>query len=1130
MSGETGTLERVALALAEALAPLSDDLAAGNLESLLNKLGLSATALPIPPALSSTAQTAATAAAALPARVTALTAAIQAENLAQIVAEGVNTLNAVTTVIQAFDTIATQLPPALAAGGIGAGPAGVFAGEFAERLLSYAIIRYLESKRPVLLGVLGVAGIVDRVRKSKIGGAGTYLARDLRFDRLGQVLSQPGTALQTLHGWGDPSFAGADLLRRIAELARALGAPLGFAETPSPLIELVPLTIGVTSGAPRGLVATLEDSIPGGWSLQLDLTPTTQFEATLDATLAGGLEIELLPLAEIRMQPAASVQGQARIGVTQSAPPGELFTLLGVAGGVGIRARSIGIHAGADLAWNAGSGTATGEFAFGGDVRGGKLTIDLSNADGFIGTILSAVKVDADFEIGFDWSVARGMRFRGSSAIEIKLPAHIALGPVSINALTLSAGIDGSDFPIGFGADIKAHLGVLDVVVEDIGVNAKLSFPGSGGNLGPLELSDFTFRPPKGAGLTVDAGMIKGGGYLRFDPAAGEYVGALELSFQGVIDLKAFGIINTKFPDGHKGFAFLVLVTAEFAPIQLGFGFTLLGVGGLLSLNRTLDTAALMAGVKTGATSSMLFPKDVVANIGRIASDIKTIFPLAEGHFIVAPMGKLGWGTPTLITIEIGVILDIPEPALTIIGVVRVNLPTEDAPLLTLQVNFAGGIDFDQGLLWFNASLFDSRLVAFTLAGDMALRIGWGARPMLVMSVGGFHPAFREIPDDLRGMTRMTISLLSGDNPRLTVQTYFAITSNTVQSGARVELYAEACGFNVYGFLGYDLLVQFNPLHFVADLSAGLALRSGSSVIAGISLHGQLSGPKPWNANGTATFEFLFFDLEVSFDETWGDSAAPDPVEIENVTKLVTDAVKDDRNWRATAPPNSTAGVSVRSPALAGGAIIVQPFGVLSISQKVTPLELELEKFGNKKPDVSRFELTTALAGATQQREEFAVANFRKLSDSDKLSAPSFEQMISGLTFSTGDATETGARVQAEVDYELSYVHRSIGLTIRVGTYRLYELAFGIMAGAWSAVGNAFSPVKNGWNVQAAAVELGAPAYHIVGVDDLAPLANVASVGSMTEALAQQQSLIAANPELRGQIQVVANHELELAA
>ena len=82
-----------------------------------------------------------------------------------------------------------------------------------------------------------------------------------------------------------------------------------------------------------------------------------------------------------------------------------------------------------------------------------------------------------------------------------------------------------------------------------------------------------------------------------------------------------------------------------------------------------------MLGVRTGAMNSILFPQDVVANITRIVSDLKAIFPLAEGHFLVGPMGKLGWGTPTLISLELGVILDIPAPQIVIIGVLRCILP-----------------------------------------------------------------------------------------------------------------------------------------------------------------------------------------------------------------------------------------------------------------------------------------------------------------------------------------------------------------------------------------------------------------------------------------------------------------------
>jgi hypothetical protein len=1127
-----GTLELLALTLADVLAPLEHDLAAGNLDSLIRQLSLE---LPdgfaMPAAVTAAAQTVATAAAGLPARAAALAAAIESDQVATIVSEGAATLNDVTAVITAIDTLATGLPAALTGGGVTPAAASAFAGAFADRLFSYAVVRYLEDRHAVILGALGLAGIVDRMPLPNEGGTGTHLSRRLRLDRLGQVIGEPENALRTIFGWGDPGFDGRDLMRRVADLGRALTIPLSYDETAaSPAVEALAATIAPTPGpAPRGLAVTLREEVPGGWAVAIPLAPGTQLEAALTPSLAAGLVIEFRPPGDVSAHPSAALQGRAQIGLSHSAAAGGELTLIGIAGGIGLRARSISAYAATDFAWDAGTGQAAGELGVGGDIKGGRLTIDFSNADGFLRTILSAVKLDVDFELGIDWTVTRGLRFRGSSALEIKLPAHIALGPIAIEAVTLSAGVAGSTFPIAVSADIATRLGVLDVVVQEIGITITLSFPpGGDGDIGPLDLA-FAFKPPKGAGLSVDTGVIKGGGFLRFDEPAGEYFGALELSFQGVIDLKAFGIINTKFPDGRRGFAFLVLVTAEFAPIQLGFGFTLIGVGGLLSLNRTLDTPALMAGVRTGAVNSILFPQDIVANINRIATDIKTIFPLAEGHFIVAPMGKLGWGTPTLISLEIGVILDVPVPALVIIGVLRVNIPHEDAPLLKLQVNFAGGIDFDRGLIWFNASLFDSRLVGFTLTGDMALRIGWGSGPMFVISVGGFHPAFREIPDDLRDMRRMTIALLSGDNPRLTVQTYFAVTSNTVQNGARVELYAEACGFNIYGFIGYDLLVQFKPVHFVATIAAGIALREGTSVIAGISVRGELSGPAPWNVNGDASLEILFFEISVSFNETWGDDAPPDPVEIENVTALVGAALDDDRNWKADAPANATSGVSVRHLELAGGKIALQPFGVLSVSQKVVPLEYPLQKFGDKKPDVDRFELTTALGGVREQREEFAVAQYKKLSDSDKLSAPSFERMKSGLTFSTGDATETGARVQVEVDYELSYVHRSTGQTIAAGIYRMFDRMFTALSGGTSASKNAFSKVRNGGGVPPAAVTINSGDYLVVSVTDLSPQAGL-SARTMAEATALHDALVASDPTLRGKMQVVAAHEVEPAA
>ena len=47
---------------------------------------------------------------------------------------------------------------------------------------------------------------------------------------------------------------------------------------------------------------------------------------------------------------------------------------------------------------------------------------------------------------------------------------------------------------------------------------------------------------------------------------------------------------------------------------------------------------ALIEGVRTGAISSVMFPRDVVANAPRILSDLRAFFPPEEGTFLIGPM------------------------------------------------------------------------------------------------------------------------------------------------------------------------------------------------------------------------------------------------------------------------------------------------------------------------------------------------------------------------------------------------------------------------------------------------------------------------------------------------------------
>ena len=1139
MPDASGTLETIALELGKALQPLEDLLGAG--PGIFTKLGEE---LPREIAgdanIANKLSAAATKAGSLDPLITALATAITNNNPLSIIEKGVPLLQNIADLIalvkqvgNALDQAANALPAADKA------RLQTLAAEMAVRTIEYMAVGYLDERMPTLTNSLDLLGVIDREFKPDetlevTNAPREVIPRRFRVDEIPKLVIHPDQYLQDRFKFGRPDFDGRVLLTKTLALLENLGVPGVIYETPGQPSVLEAYLFNLhadTSVSPPGLKAEL--GLPGNATFDqtVDFSDLWKGTVHVEANYAAGVGVTWQPPFTVKaIPPTGNLDLKVLLGLKAQNPDNNPITLLAVAGGTRLQAKSIGGSIGVDAHLSTAGGDVKPEVQL--KVEEGKLIIDFSQGDGFIQKLLSGVHLEANFPFTATWNPKDGLRVTGDAGLEVFIPLHEDLVVVQLNGLYFSVGI-GSDAAvhIGMAAQLTAHLGPLSATVDHIGADAAITFPpGASGRLGMADFS-LDFVPPRGIGLAVDAGVVKGGGFLSVDTARGEYVGALELTFSGVIALKAIAIINTKMPDGSIDFALLILVTAEFAPIQLGFGFTLVGVGGLLAMKRRLDTEALRVGVRTGALSSVLFPQDIIANITRIISDIKNIFPLATEHFVIGPMGKLGWGTPTLISLELGVIIDLPTPAVVIAGVLRCSLPAEDLSILNLQVNFAGGVDFDKGLIWFDASLYDSHLLIYTLTGDMALRIGWGDQAIFILTVGGFHPSFNEIPPDLRGLRRLGISLLSGDNPRLTCQTYFAITSNTVQSGSRVELYAEGCGLNIYGFLGYDLLVQFNPFHFIADLEAGLALRDGTDELMGIHVHGQLSGPGPFRARGEASIDILFFSISIDFDVTWGDDP-PAQIEAEvDVLPLVEAALKDDRNWLATLPANAHPNVTLRKLELPPEQIVMNPFAVLSVSQKVVPLGLEINKFGNQKPKgTTRFELTFTDGGTDEVREEFATANFLRLSDDEKLARKSFDKMRSGLRFSTGDSSQTGANTAKDVIYELSYVHRKRGLTIRAGLVRLFGSVFSIFTGAGAVTKNKFAVARRTGGTPIAKVDVKEPEFQVVNGNDLSLHAPGLTAKTSAEAWQLHDDLVATNPELRGRLQVLSSYELSDAA
>jgi hypothetical protein len=1117
MSPTTDSLAQLSTELAKLLEPLSADTVPPNTVVFFAELGITLTDAQAA-ALGAPLNTVAVKTDELLTLVPAILSALSSDQYQTVFENALQAATKVREILAALDAVATSAS-ALAI---------PHASDIATRAFNLLLARYLESAHGLndFLEFVGLLTRQDFDVDSVDPLHPPYTLYTYDFGAISEWLESPSQKALSLFGWG-AGFDGHLLFPRLEQLLALTGAPVIYDSVELPQrLDVVLLELTPTPSGPAGLLLKLKtdaiaqsQTIPLGTDANLEIT--SEFQPPI------GTQITILTDGTITFTPPspASMSGAigAKLVVKRESPP-DPFVIFGQAGGSRVEVMEVDVEAAAKV--DDAGGFASGALDVSGTMSGGKVVIDTTKGDGFLNAILPSTRVEADFSVIMGVSTERGFYFSGSSALEVRLPVHIPLGPLSIEALTLDAAIAGALIPLSVGADIRAMLGPVEAVVQNMGVSATLSFPShNGGNLGPVQL-DIGFKPPNGVGLRVNGGPLTGGGFLSFDAIKGEYVGALELSFQGIFSLKAVGIIDTKMPDGSSGFSLLILVTTEFTPLQLGFGFTLLGVGGLLALNHTLDTEALRLGVRSGSIESVLFPPDVIGNIARIVSDLKSFFPLARGHFIYAPMCKLGWATPTLISIELGIILDIPSPQLTIIGVLRCILPEEDAPILRLQVNFAGGIDLQRGLIWFDASLFDSNLAVYTLTGDMALRISWGEKKILLISVGGFHPAFHDVPSDLTEMRRITIALLSGDNPRLTAQTYFAVTPNTYQSGARVELYAAACGFNIYGFLGYDLLVQRIPLHFDALISAGLALRHGDDVIAGIDVSCELSGPLPFHAHGDASFSVLFFSISISFDHVWGEDALDLLEDLIDVLPLVVAAVEDARSWVATIPANTSQTVSLRQVVPADGSVLLHPFGVLTVSQKVAPLELPINRFGERKPaGDTTFTITHTGDNANPAQEEFAIANFVALKDSEKLSRKSFEPMKSGLQLDAAAGAATGVAIDKDVTYEMSYLHEK--RASRAGRVGILKSLFDTFSRGGAAARTPLSvatrrPGGNG----PSAVAVSTAEYYVVNTTDLTLASSGAVAASQAEAYALRDALVRSDPTRAGALQVLAAHEL----
>ncbi len=569
---------------------------------------------------------------------------------------------------------------------------------------------------------------------------------------------------------------------------------------------------------------------------------------------------------------------------------------------------------------------------------------------------------------------------------------------------------------------IAARLG--DAVGLQIGgAGAAIALDGAPTNAAmfPMAVSP---RWPDAIGLRVKAGPIKGGGYLeRKVRTYGTGADKKELvEFGGVIQLEilkvgvyAIGILS---PDPFS----LVLVMGVRFPtaIELSFGFTFNGVGGILAINRTINTAELIKGMTNHILDRLLFPDDPVAEAPKLLDQLAHVFPPRQGGFVVGPIVELGWGSQAkIVEAKLGVVLALPDPMIIILGAIRVRAPSKVTPLTDFRCEVYGEVSADRLLLI--ATLRDSKIAGITVSGDLGLLIQWGGGGDFALSVGGFNPRYTAIPPALASLQRLTIDLSPPVIVKIIIKAYFAVTAGAVMAGVRGDLTADIGVASAHAWLQLDMIFFWVPrFGFAVDLDLGISIEVFGHSFAEISFKGSLEGTTPWKVEGRATIDVWWLPtFHFTLDPvTWGDPP-PAVASSKSPLALVEAALAQKEAWKAVMPLDGDLLVTLGTADVDG--LVAHPLAALEVTQSQIPLETHIDRIGSSGVTAHRVNLGLATtssgpAGAVSTvTAPFAPGQFLQLSGESLLARAGFDALPSGCRVAAATTPVSGQEVRDEV-------------------------------------------------------------------------------------------------------------------
>src|SRR6185503_565057 len=479
---------------------------------------------------------------------------------------------------------------------------------------------------------------------------------------------------------------------RFGGLATALGAPWRYGYPPEDaalfgefaqrldhsVMLLAPARW--TAGADVGAVVTLSSADRDNLGIVIAPFGSFAIERNLDAwhvSMQGSAEIQAVAFGGGRgfqvLAASGAPDASLAVELTRLVPPDGRPYVIGAATGTRLELKGASARAAVQLAANART------VDLGIEVPDALLVLTADGADGFLRNVIGDGELRAELDFGLGYRTGKGLYLKGGTKLTAHLPVSLTLGPLSVHEIALTLAPTEQAVEVTVAATLGLAIGPVSATVDGLGVRARATLPASS----PPRAFDlgFGFKPPTGLGLSIDASVVSGGGFLSCDSDAGRYTGALHVKIAGLVDIAAWGVLQTGTATQH--WSLLIILAGHIPPIELGWNFRLTGLGGMLALHRRMDTDALRDaayGVR-GSLDDLLFPDSPETRLPQLLATIERFFPPAAGSYVAGPMAEIEWGRGAAINARIraALLLQLDGSAVALYGTVRIGFPSVDS-------------------------------------------------------------------------------------------------------------------------------------------------------------------------------------------------------------------------------------------------------------------------------------------------------------------------------------------------------------------------------------------------------------------------------------------------------------------